>query len=60
MPNKRDVVSHQKNACKNDMCLHKKVPSFALTSLTFHTRPYVFFLRSEAKKNIFAILRQMM
>ena len=50
IPNKRDVVSQPKNACRNGMCLHTKVPSFAWTSLMFHTHPFVFFLQSEAKK----------
>ena len=50
LPIKWDVMSHPKNACKNGMCLHTKEPSFALTSLMFYIRPFVFFLRSEAKK----------
>ena len=50
IPNKQDVVSHPRNSCKNGMCLHTKVPSFAWTSLMFHTHPFVFFLRSKAKK----------
>ena len=49
IPNNRDVVSHPSNACKEGMCLHRKVPNFVLTSL-FHTRPFVSFLRSEAKR----------
>ena len=59
IPNKQDVLSHPRNACRNGMSLHIKVPSFAWTSLIFHTHPFVFFLQSEVKKDIFAILRQM-
>ena len=32
------------------MCLHSKGPNPALTFFMFHTRPFEFFLRSDAKK----------